>query len=273
MSAKTFKFQLLRGLSLSMGLALLLAHETAMAFPRQGMIIAQDNSRSSDRNSRSTNRDRDVVVDTEGDTTPTSRRNPGSSDPVTRATRFSCQTVNGEYTVVYQPESQPGEFFEWAKPSNMGGGWNSQRRCNEIARRLESYRPDGLLEMTTGVENSYNTVCVTTERDSSCRIVFTVPPGQDPISTRDRVFENLTVADSGQQTDAVSTYQGRQSEISDLINMGREALGGKTRTNTKNINLKPFLDAKDGGTGAKLDDAVQVKQNSSHSRLNPGNFR
>jgi len=271
MSAKTFKFQLLKGLSLSMGLALLLAHETAMAFPRQGMIIAQDNSRSSERNSRSTNRD--VVVDTERDTAPASRRNPGTSDPVTRATRFSCQTVNGEYTVVYQPESQPGEFFQWARPSAMGGGWNSQRRCNEIARRLESYRPDGLLEMTTGVENGYNTVCVTTEKDPSCRIVFTVPPGQDPISTRDRVFENLTVADSGQQTDAVNTYQGRQSEISDLINMGREALGGKKRTNAKNINLKPFLDAQDGGTAAELDDAVQVKQNNSHSRLNPGNFR
>lgn len=272
MSTKTFKLQLLKGLSLSLGVALLLSHETAMAFPRQGITIAQDNSRSGDRNSRSTNRDRDVVVDTDGDSAPASRRNPNGNS-VTRATRFSCQTVNGEYTVVYQPESQPGEFFSWARPSALGGGWDSQRRCNEIARRLESYRPDGLLEMTTGVENSYNTVCVTTEKDSSCRIVFTVPPGQDPISTRDRVFENLTVADSGRQTDAVSTYQGRQSEIGDLINMGREALGGKKRTSAKNINLKPFLDAKDGGTGAKLDDAVQVKQTNSQSRLNPGKFR
>lgn len=270
LSTKTFRLQLLRGLSLSMGLALLLAHESAIAFPRSGMTIAQSNSRSSDRNS-STNRD--VVVDTEGDTAPTSRRDPRTTDPITRATRFSCQTVNGEYTVVYQPESQPGEFFQWARPSALGGGWSPQRRCNEIARRLESYRPDGLLEMTTGVENSYNTVCVTTERNPSCRIVFTVPPGQDPISTRDRVFENLTVADSGQPTDAVSTYRGRQSEIGDLINLGREALGGKKRTSAKNINLKPFLDAKDGGTGAKLDDAVQVKQNNSQPRLNPGNFR
>jgi hypothetical protein len=275
MSAKTFKLHLLRGLSLSVGLALLLAQEATMAFPRPGITIAQDNSsRSSDRNSRSTNRDRDVVVDTEGDTTPSSRRNPtGTSDPITRATRFSCQMVNGEYTVVYQPESQPGQFFPWARPSAMGGGWNPQRRCNEIARRLESYRPDGLLEMTTGVENSYNTVCVTTEKVPSCRIVFTVPPGQDPILTRDRVFENLTVADSGRQTDAVSTYRGRQSEISDLINLGREALGGKKRTSAKNINLKPFLDAKDGGTAAELDNPVRVKQNNSHSRLNPGNFR
>jgi hypothetical protein len=263
MSAKTFKLQLLRGLSLSMGLALLLAHESAIAFPRQGMTIAQVNSRSGTR---------DVVVDTEGDPTPTSR-NPSTTDPVTRATRFSCQIVNGEYTVVYQPESQPGSFFQWARPSAMGGGWSPQRRCNEIARRLESYRPDGLLEMTTGVENSYNTVCVTTERNPSCRIVFTVPPGQDPISTRDRVFENLTVADSGRQIDAVNTYQGRQGGISDLINLGREALGGKSRTSAQNLNLKPFLDAKDGGTGAKLEDAVRVQQNNSQWRLNPGNFR
>ena len=114
--------------------------------------------------------------------------------------RFTCQMHNGRYTVMYTPESQPNQPQPWAIPGDMGSNWPAQRRCSEIGARLESYRPDGLLELQTGVENGYNTVCVTTESNPTCRIVFTVPDGQDPIATRDQVFENLTLADSGQQT-------------------------------------------------------------------------
>lgn len=220
--------------------------------------------------------DRSVVVDTEGDRGTSTRQTPTnrSSGSITSATRFSCQPINGQYTVVYQPSSHPGQFFAWAKPVQLGGGWTPQSRCNEIARRLELYRPDGLLEMTTSEENGYNTVCVTTEKVPGCRIVFTVPPGQDPVSTRDRVFENLTVADSGQQTDAINTYTSRGDDsISNLWNRGREILGGgKSRPQSKNINLQPFLDQKDGGTGSKLQGGVQLKQSKS-DRLNPANFR
>lgn len=264
MARQPFKFQFLRGLSLSTGLALLISNSGAIASPRTGYVVSQANS--SER----------VVVDTEDDRGTSTRRNPtnSSSSPIyDSATRFSCRLVDGEYTVVYQPESQAGEYFSWAKPSEMGGGWNSQKRCNEIARRLESYRPDGLLELTTGVENSYNTVCVITEQVPGCRIVFTVPPGQDPTITRDRVFENLTIADSGQQTDGVYTYRGRRSEIDDLVNMGREALGMRnSRAKSKSINLKPFLDQNDGGTGTQLEGGVQL-QPSNSNRLSPGNFR
>jgi hypothetical protein len=127
--------------------------------------------------------------------------------------------------------------------------------------------------MTTGTENGYNTVCVTTERVPGCRIVFTVPPGQDPVSTRDRVFENLTVADSGQQTDAINTYTSRGNDgVGNLLNRGREILGvGKSRPN-KNINLQPFLDKKDGGTGSQLQGGVQLNRSKSN-QLNPANFR
>ena len=251
-------FQFLRSLSLLTGVALLVANGSA--------AVAQNSSDASNR---------PVVVDTEGDggnsTRPTTTNR--SSSPVTSATRFSCQPLNGEYTVVYQPESQPSQYFPWAKPVQLGGGWTPQSRCNEIARRLESYRPDGLQEMTTGQENGYNTVCVTTERVPGCRIVFTVPPGQDPVSTRDRVFENLTVADSGQQTDAINTYTNRGDDgIGNLVNRGREILGvGKSRPN-KNINLQPFLDKKDGGTGSQLQGGVQLNRSKSN-QLNPANFR
>jgi len=163
--------------------------------------------------------------------------------------RFSCQTQNGQYTIMYQPRGQAGQFYPWAVPAVMGRGWSSERRCNEISRRLEQYRPDGLTEIRTGVENGYNVICATTDRNGTCRIVLTVPVGVDPNNIRDRVFANLTTADSGQSTLGVNTYvQGNRSN----------SLGGlfstpKSRNRNDNgIDLKPFLDPADGGTGINI---------------------
>lgn len=213
----------------------------------------------------------DVVVDTEP-------QQPSSTTPPTptqtaSGTRFSCEVVNGQYTVMYRPESQPGQAYAWANPSALGGGWSPERRCTEISRRLESYRPDGLLEMRTDVENGYNTVCVTTQNVPACRIVLTVPPGQDPLTTRDRVFQNLTIADSGQQTQAVNTFRGNDgnilSELGRALNIKLPRLGGSATATSTAINLRPFLDRYDGGTAALL----KKKASRPGVRMNPDRFR
>ncbi|MEB3292580.1 MAG: COP23 domain-containing protein [Synechococcales bacterium] len=233
-----------------------------------------------------------------GTTTPNPGDRPNTSIPLS-GVRFSCRLNNGQYTVMYQPESQPDQAFPWAIPSVMGGGWSSDRRCNEIARRLEFYRPDGLTEMMTGVENGYNTICVTTEKVPTCRIVLTVPNGQDPIATRDRVFENLAVADSGQMTQGINTYTSKKNN--DLLGSLGQILGipgadkgtttdSSTPATRGGLNLRPFLDKADGGTGERLSGGVKVQrpataqpktstsqkpapQPSRGRRLNPRIFR
>ena len=208
----------------------------------------------------------------------TDRNAPNNSQQLS-SIRFSCQTVNGQSTVMYSPQSQPGKYYAWANPTGLGGGWTPERRCNEISRRLEFYRPDGLLELQTGVENGYNTVCVTTEAVSSCRIVLTVPPGQSPVAIRDRIFNNLLVADSGEQTTAVTAYQDSGNGILGQIGqaLGINLGGGgnrSTRQSPSSINLRPFLDTADGGTGARLQNSAPAGGSSgSGTRLNPGNFR
>jgi uncharacterized protein YndB with AHSA1/START domain len=218
----------------------------------------------------------DVVIPTDGGTGGTTSGNTtGSTIPSTggvplSAVRFSCQASNGRSTVMYQPESQPGKFFAWAVPQQMGGGWTPERRCREIAARLELYRPDGLVEMQTGTENGYNTVCVTTDNVPGCRIVFTVPRGQDPVATRDGVFSNLAIADSGQQTAGVFTLQdqgGTQllNQIGGALKLDLGGLFGPKASPVApvvpartGIALKPFLDRADGGTGAQLKPASAV---------------
>jgi hypothetical protein len=234
----------------------------------------------------------DVIIDDDGTRSEEETSSDPDSEEATSTSastepRFTCELNNGEYTVMYHPESRPGEAYAWAIPRQMGGGWSAQRRCTEISRRLESYRPDGLQEMSTAVENNYNTVCVTTQRDSSCRIVFTVPNGQDPVGTRDRVFQNLTVADTGEQTQGVNTFVsngrsnsgvgqlgqiGNLGQLGQILNQSLSSIATGSQSSNA-INLRPFLDPADGGTGTKLQGSPFKNTNSSSVRLKPENFR
>lgn len=187
------------------------------------------------------------------------------SEPVNSS--FTCELQNGEYTVMYRPKSEPSQSYPWAVPTELGGGWTPQRRCETISERLEEYRPDGLVELRTDVENGYDIVCATTEEDlDNCRIVFTIPPGQDPMTTRDAVFANITLADAGTDTNAVNTFvSGSHLPNLDALGSGSlnesiaAALGSvlsnqapQASTYSDGINLKPHLDPSDGGTGDYL---------------------
>lgn len=191
-------------------------------------------------------------------------------------TRFTCEQVNGEYTVMYYPESQPDEAYPWAIPTQLGGGWTPERRCDEITARFESYRQDGLLELTTGVENGYDTICVTTQLDpTDCRIVLTVPPGQDPQLTRDLIFDNLLVADDGGSTQGVYTFGDSQSGGDILGELGNVINGKDSTSSPDNIDLRPFLDPADGGTGELLRNsaAPQPQSQPTNSQRKPALFQ
>lgn len=185
--------------------------------------------------------------------------------------RFECQISNGEFTVMYLPESQPDQAYPWATPAAMGGGWTAENRCYTISDRLEAYRPEGLTELQVGTENGYDIVCATTEQEPGlCKIVFTVPPGQNPVVTRDRVFENLALADGGTDTTVVNTFTGTGSNnsiLEQITGVFELPLPGSASSSRDSINLKPFLDPSDGGTGAALDNVNPTR------RLAPDNFR
>jgi hypothetical protein len=110
------------------------------------------------------------------------------------------------------------------------------------------------------MENGYETVCVTTESVPGCRIVFTVPPGQDAIATRDSVFNNLVLADQGQATQGVSTLTESSNVLEDLL-----GFPSSQASRQGSINLQPFLDFADGGTGTQLTP-------TTGRPLNPANF-
>ena len=207
-------------------------------------------------------------VESQGQETPEPTEDP----------RFECQIVDGQYIVMYLPENQPDRAYKWATPTRMGGGWTAEKRCFAISDRLESYRPEGLVELQVGMENGYDVVCATTEQSpGQCKIVFTVPRGQNPVVTRDRVFDNLTIADTGTETTVVTTFTG--SDNSDLLSEIGNVIGNFPITSSPSsapnptptsdgINLKPFLSPADGGTGTALTESSVPSRS-----LNPNNFR
>ena len=220
------------------------------------------------------------IAATLGSTLPTQAQSTDGSIPEVESTtngnplpsdaRFECQISNGEYTVMYLPKSQPDQAYVWATPQEMGGGWTAENRCYTISERLEAYRPEGLTELQVGTENGYDIVCATTEQEPGlCKIVFTVPPGQNAVATRDLVFENLTLADSGSDTAVVNTFTGSGSN--DILGQITSALElpfpSRRASNRDGINLKPFLDPNDGGTGSALRNRPAPRQ------LNPESFR
>jgi Circadian oscillating protein COP23 len=223
------------------------------------------------------------TINSSATSTTTVPKGSGTST-TTASSRFFCQVWNGQFTVMYSPESRSREAFPWAVPKDLANGWVAEKRCNEISRRLEEYRPDGLNELSTSTENGLNTVCATTQSNPKCRIVFTVPPGQDPLTTRNSVFQNLTVADAGTMTQGVNTYvskgNGNINLTDNLVNLGlsildnNSGLGGnsgwKNSYADRDINLKPFLAPADGGTGTRLTNSVHLHRGL---RLNPSKFR
>jgi len=258
------------GLGVSLGIVVLFGTGSATA---EQMVPTLGRSLQLAQTTQTPSSSGDVIIQTDPQTPKPS---PSTEPSKLSGIRFTCQATNGQYTVMYHPESQPGQLYAWANPTAMGGGWTPERRCNEISRRLESYRPDGLLEMQTGMENGYNTVCVTTEKVPGCRIVLTVPVGQDPVSTRDRVFQNLTVADSGQQTQAVNTLvengqDGIVNQLGQMLNIHLPNSSSKPSRLSNGINLRPFLDRADGGTGEYLRQGSFSR--STPRRLDPNKFR
>lgn len=281
MSLKNWQFLLFGslGLSIFFGNSLVLAQSNSSS---DSVVVPTGSTNTRSTTTRSTttsspsngstqiNRTRTIDNSVNGRPSSTRTRTRSTSSPVTTATRFTCNNYGGEYTVMYQPETQPGQYFPWATPRKMGGGWDPIKRCNTIAERLERYRPDGLTELQTSSLNGYNVLCVTSQADPSCRIVLTVPPDKDPYQVRNNVFENLIAADSGQQTTGVNTYSSENGDFENIINMGRSLFEGSKKRNLasqKRINLKPFLDPKDGGSGSQLKKGVELSKPKNQSGL------
>jgi hypothetical protein len=109
--------------------------------------------------------------------------------------RFSCAIqADSErgvdvYAVMYRHDS---ETKPWLRMINtLGGGYTPQKRCLEIADRMEKLRKEGLRELTyrsdPNTEKQWVICAKTKQGGDSCELVLTLQVGVDPYEELQKV--------------------------------------------------------------------------------------
>lgn len=145
---------------------------------------------------------------------------------VKESDRFYCalqpSSTQGKkvWTVMYR-------YDEGTKPwlkivSALGDDWPPEKRCREIAKRLDQYREDGLTQLT--YQNDPNTlkqyvICAKTKKSgSSCPVLLTLKAGANPYSILREMGEALlpknltTVTPQSSEGEVSSIEKGLSSE-------------------------------------------------------------
>ncbi|MCC3438822.1 MULTISPECIES: COP23 domain-containing protein [unclassified Microcoleus] len=147
---------------------------------------------------------------------------------VKESDRFYCalqpSSTQGKrvWTVMYR-------YDEGTKPwlkivSALGDDWPPEKRCREIAKRLDQYREEGLTQLT--YQNDPNTpkqyvICAKTKKSgssSSCPILLTLKRGTNPDSILREMGEALlpknliTVTPQNSEGEQSSIEKGLSSE-------------------------------------------------------------
>jgi hypothetical protein len=117
---------------------------------------------------------------------------------VSSQSQFSCQSQH------YQNEGQIWTIvrndgkttFPWMRMVNeFGGDWNTARRCDTVAERLEQFRKDGLIALDyradSNTPNQY-VICARTKKSrDNCPLLITLKPKEDPYLAFSNTFSAL----------------------------------------------------------------------------------
>jgi len=97
------------------------------------------------------------------------------------------------WTVIYRHDKGEQPWLNMV--NSFGDGWNTQRRCDKIADRLEMFSQDGLTELT--YRDDPNTpkqavICAKTKiSGDNCPLLVTLVPGADPYMALREMIEAL----------------------------------------------------------------------------------
>jgi len=144
--------------------------------------------------------------------------------------RFSCDlqpdTVKGGeiWTVMYRNEQGTKPWLKMV--TTLGGNWTPVERCQEIARKLELYRQDGLTKLTyrsdPATPSQYVICAYTKLSGSACPLLITLKPEADPYETLREMTAALKGGDGvyqngdGSSTDTLSR-ESPEVHVEDLL--------------------------------------------------------
>lgn len=149
---------------------------------------------------------------------------------VSSSSRFYCELrpdseQGGEiYTVMYRHDKGRKPWLRLV--TTLGGNWSPQARCEEIARRLEGFREDGLLSLTYRDDPNTPTqyvICAKTKASKDgCPLLLTLLRGADPDKMLRQVAESLipgsNVSTEPQNSGGmISTSSNSSSKLEPLV--------------------------------------------------------
>jgi hypothetical protein len=129
-------------------------------------------------------------------------RGGGQQYIMSRAARFSCyRTPNPSdsntdvWTVNYhrfgRAKAQPWLYMV----REMGDGWETEKRCDELATRLTAFAQNGLqmldYQPIDPGSDQYMLCGITKRAPESCELLLTLMPGDDPQDTIQRITTGL----------------------------------------------------------------------------------
>lgn len=148
--------------------------------------------------------------------------------PFSPGTRFSCalqpDTENGTevWSVMYR--NHRGKRAWLRMVNSFGDDWNTSKRCDRIAERLERFREDGLTDLghrTDPDTPNQAVICAYTQIDpQNCNLLVTLKPGADgyeSLSKMLRALKNGTTVDQNSGDEVVVSSNFPKVNIENLL--------------------------------------------------------
>jgi hypothetical protein len=124
---------------------------------------------------------------------------------ISEQSQFSCQAQyyenEGEIWTIVRNDGKT--TLPWMRMVNeFGGKWNTSKRCDTIASRLEQFRKDGLITLDYRVDPNtpkQYVICAKTKKSGdNCPLLITLKPKEDPYQVFSKTLsalENRTYID------------------------------------------------------------------------------
>lgn len=164
-----------------------------------------------------------------------------------KTANFSCELIpnpdEGEvWTVMYRKDNKE---IPWLNiKATLGDNWSPAERCQEIARRLEERRQDGLTELTYRYDPNtpkQYVICAKTKiSGDNCPLLITLKPNADPdLSLRYMLSKDLIAGTN------INTASQSQSSSSSSLSFSNTA----TKSEPLVIDLEKHLSDEDRKAG------------------------
>lgn len=161
-----------------------------------------------------------------------------------QTTQFVCVRINGVYTTLAKrANGNDRPVIRWISNDFEQKGFTTEKRCQEVSNRFQSYHVSGNLNyLTTGKMNGQPVICTTPQRYGVCdKLLFTVRPGVNPQHTLRRLLAIRVKSTLGALNESTSGLGEEEQLYIDMQEVLNSPEGETIPVNSTNLTSAPAL--------------------------------